>query len=120
MRRLHMNTEEIIQSFIKYATIHDETQHSGNFRKGNKSADLLFALSDQIHADNDNGPEIIDQLLEQKNPGVLIWASGLAIEMNYRKKDAIHILKDLSSNQELGIQRHNAEMSLTEYKKKRY
>ncbi|MFK3937614.1 hypothetical protein ACI2JA_08885 [Alkalihalobacillus sp. NPDC078783] len=115
-----MNLEETIQSFIKHATIHDDTQHSGNYRKGNKSAALLFALSDEIHGDKDNGPEIIDRLLEQTNPGVLIWASGLAIEMNYRKKDAIHILRDLSSNQELGIQSHNAEMSLTEYKKKRY
>ncbi|MEK4563292.1 hypothetical protein MKX54_01190 [Alkalihalobacillus sp. FSL R5-0424] len=63
---------EMIKQYIKHATIHDETQHSGNYRKGNRSADLLFALSKQILDDKDNGPETIDRLLEQTNPGVLI------------------------------------------------
>ena len=111
--------EKIINEFIKHAIIQGETQYSGDYRKGNKSADILFKLSAQIENDLENGAEIVDELLKNKNPGVLIWAGVLSIQMDYRKKDSILILKNLARNKELGIQSHNAEMALKEATKKK-
>lgn len=109
-----MHTSNIIEEFIKHAIIQGETEYSGDCKKGNKSSNILFNLFSQIERDLENGPKIVDRLLEETNPGVLIWASVVAINMDYRKKDCILILKKLARNTELGIQSHNAEMTLKE------
>ncbi|WYP26035.1 hypothetical protein NSQ54_17165 [Alkalihalobacillus sp. FSL W8-0930] len=62
-----------------------------------------------------NGPIIIDNLLEETNPSVLIWTSVISIQMNYRKKDSIAILRRLAKDRNIGQQRFNAEMTLREY-----
>ncbi|MDL4842506.1 hypothetical protein [Aquibacillus rhizosphaerae] len=114
-----MNCENVIAKFIEHALIHGETQYSGDYKKGNKSSDILFELSSQIKSDPENGPKIVDRLLEEPNPSILIWISVPAIEMNYRRKDVIAILRKLASNKDLGIQGHNAEMTLKEIAKER-
>ncbi|RQW19090.1 hypothetical protein EH196_19310 [Bacillus sp. C1-1] len=112
-----MVSSKITEAFKKHALIHDETQYSGDYTKGNNSADILAKLSVEIENDLDNGASIIDSLLKEQNPGILIWASCVSANMNYRKKDRIAILKELSRNNEIGIQRFNAEMTLKEINK---
>ena len=114
-----MYTSDLIEEFIKHAIIQSETQYSGDYKTGNKSSNILFKLSSQIEKDIENGPKIVDRLLVETNPGVLIWASVVANNMNYRKKDCIMILKKLARDPELGIQSHNAEMTVKEITRKK-
>ena len=114
-----MSHSNLINDFIKHAIIHGETQYSGDYKRGNKSSSILFNLSSQIEKDLENRARIVDRLLEETNPGVLIWTSFVSINMNYRKKDCMLILKNLAHNQELGKQSHNAEMTLKEFREKK-
>lgn len=117
IKEVHLDYERTIEEFIKHALIHDETQHSGDFKTGNKSATILFTLSAQIEKDQEYGPIIVDRLLKESNASILIWTSAISIKMHDRKRETIAILKKLARNQDIGIQRFNAEMTLREIAK---
>ncbi|MEK4566445.1 hypothetical protein MKX54_17380 [Alkalihalobacillus sp. FSL R5-0424] len=110
-----MDLDKVKEKFVKHAFIHEETEETGNYKRGNKSSKILFTLSEKIRRDSVNGPIIIDDLLKETNPSVLIWTSIISIQMNYRKKDSIVILRRLAKDRSIGQQRFNAEMTLKEY-----
>ncbi|MFK3936212.1 hypothetical protein ACI2JA_01700 [Alkalihalobacillus sp. NPDC078783] len=109
-----MDLDRVKEKFIKHALIHEETEETGNYKRGNKSSKILFTLSEKIKRDSVNGPIMIDTLLKETNPSVLIWTSVISIQMNYRKKDSIALLRRFAKDRNIGQQRFNAEMTLKE------
>ncbi|MBM0065909.1 hypothetical protein [Alkalicoccobacillus gibsonii] len=110
-----MDLDRVKETFIKHALIHEETEETGNYRRGNKSSKILFTLFEKIKRDPVNGPIIVDNLLNETNPSVLIWTSVISIQMNHRKKHSIAILRRLSKDHSIGQQRFNAKMTLREF-----
>ena len=56
--------------------------------------------------------QMLDVLLEHENINVRIWASGMALDLNYKTELAKKTLKSISQMPDAGILGLNAEMSL--------
>ncbi|PGL72722.1 hypothetical protein [Bacillus sp. AFS055030] len=61
---------------------------------------------------------MLDILIDSNEPNVKIWACSVALEIDYKYKEAEQILKYITNSPELGILSFNAETVLENYKGK--
>ncbi|WKA53221.1 hypothetical protein [Planococcus shixiaomingii] len=90
------NKNSIVEEFIKHSLIAEQTQYSGDYRKGNKSQDALLAICDGLKDEPELAKEVFDELLLHDNPYVLYVCSVYAIVLNHRRDDAIKMLEKIA------------------------
>lgn len=89
--------EKFIKKYEKLAPTYAKSLLQGdNFLKKikiSKETKELIKLNDRLKKNDTFSHDVIDKLLESKNPITLCEISFLAIFINYRKEDAIKIIK---------------------------
>ena len=104
--------ERLIDEFIENAIIQGEATYSGDYKKGNKASDKLFKIGRIMEQNIDVAKNMLDTILYHENINVRIWAAGKAIDLDYKKDEAIEVLEKISVMPDAGILGFNAEMSL--------
>lgn len=89
--------KNIVEEFIKHSKIADETQMTGDYKKGNKSHKVLLDIRDQLKQEPKLAKVVIDELFLNENPYVLFTISVFAIILDYRRDEAIKLLKKIKS-----------------------
>uniref|UniRef100_UPI001C30AB70 hypothetical protein n=1 Tax=Bacillus sp. GbtcB15 TaxID=2824760 RepID=UPI001C30AB70 len=79
-------------------------------KRGKKASDNLYKISIVMKEDRELAEEMLDILLCHTKPNVIIWACGIALDIDYQAAEAEIILKEISNTTELGILSFNAEM----------
>ncbi|MFD2216451.1 hypothetical protein [Metabacillus endolithicus] len=98
--------------FIENAVIHGESTINGDSKRGNKASDKLYKIFIVMKEDRELAEEMLDILLCHTEPNVIIWACGIALDIEYKSIKVENMLKKLAHNNELGILSFNAEMIL--------
>ena len=109
---LKKSSSMLIDEFVKNAVIQGNATLEGNYKKGNKASDKLSKIIEVMKQDINLAKTTLDVLMLSEEPNVKIWACGMAIDIDYKTKEAEQILEELSNSSELGILSFNAEMSL--------
>lgn len=102
----------LIDDFIYNAVIQGDATYEGDYKKGNKASNKPFKLGKIMEQDREIGEQRLDVLLVHENINVRIWASGKALDLNYKTELAEETLRSISKMPEAGILGINAEMSL--------
>lgn len=100
----------IEQKFIKYATCFHKYHQENNISRANIYAKKLHLIKLELMRNNSCN-EFLDNIMFCEIDMARIWACGMCIDLNYRKDDAIEILKNLSKSKDEIICR-DAKMSL--------
>lgn len=107
-----LDVQALIDDFVKNAVIQGEATYEGDYKTGNKASNKLFKLSKIMEQEREIAQQMLDVLLEHDNINVRIWASGKALDINYKYTEAVEALKRIAKMPEAGILGLNAEMSL--------
>lgn len=103
---------KLIDEFVQNAIIQGKATYDVDYKKGNKASDKLFKITAIMKKDFEFAKSMLDELLDNSEPNVKIWASGVALDIGYKSNEAEKILTELSKMPELGILGLDAEMSL--------
>lgn len=107
-----LDVQALIEDFVKNAMIQGEATYVGDYKTGNKASNKLFKLSKIMEQEREIAQQMLDVLLEHEDINVRIWASGKALDINYKYAEAVEALKRIAKMPEAGILGLNAEMSL--------
>jgi hypothetical protein len=113
---LQKDTSKLIDEFIKNADVQGEATLDGNYKKGNNAANKLIKIIDNMKRDINLAEKMIDKLIESNDPNVKIWACSVALDIDYKFKEAEQILEHITNSPELGILSLSAEMVLENHK----
>lgn len=105
------NIEEAVKTFKNFAEIQGEATLESNYKVGNKYYDKLVAVFEYLKVKDEI--DVILNFVNDKNSNVRLFAACFLL-FKYEKL-AISILKDVAK--ENSIIGHNAEMTLSEWKK---
>jgi len=106
------NIKTLIDDFVINAVIQGKATCDGDYKKANKASKRLLQMSKVMEQDIQIAKQMLDVLLEHENINVRIWASGIALDLNYKTKLAKETLIRISQMPDAGILGLNAEMSL--------
>ena len=108
------DTKNIVEEFIKHSKITEETQLIGDYKKGNKSHEVLLAIRDQLKEEPELAKEVFDELFLNENPYLLYVCSVYAIVLDYRRDEALKLLEKIAG---MGIKltSFHAEITLELY-----
>ncbi|TKI67682.1 hypothetical protein FC756_12410 [Lysinibacillus mangiferihumi] len=92
-----MQDEKIlIETFIKHALIAEQTQMTGDYKRGNKSNKALLAILEQLKQSSELATAVLDELFLHENPFVLYVCSIYAIIVDYRRAEALKMLEKIA------------------------
>ena len=98
------------EAFLKNASLYYKYQKENNIRLANNYAKKLYNIKNNL-IKSQVYEEFLDDMMFCENDMARMWAYGICIDFNYREKEAIELLKDLSKIQDEIISR-SAKMSL--------
>lgn len=105
--------EEVTKSnYYKSAEIQMRATYSGDYKNGNEASDELERYNNIIISDFENYKSLVEQLINSKNPNVVIWISNVALDKNFKADVVVNRLKEIAKDEKLGIISFNAEMTL--------
>jgi len=107
-----MDVQALVDDFVKNAVIQGEATCKGDYKTGNKASKELYKLGKIMKQEREIARLMLDVLLKHDNINVRIWASGIALDINYKYTEAVEELKRIVKMPEAGILGLNAEMSL--------
>ncbi|MFJ5766544.1 hypothetical protein ACIP9C_14415 [Lysinibacillus sp. NPDC093210] len=90
------NKETLVEEFIKHGLIAEETQMTGDYKRGNKSNKALLAILEQLKQSTELATAVLDELFLHDNPFVLYVCSIYAIVVDYRRADALKMLEKIA------------------------
>lgn len=83
------------KEFLNNATKFYEYHFKSQISKANKYAKKMHSILITV-VENEKYETFLDNILSSKNNVAKIWVCGTCIDYDYRKNDAIDILKELS------------------------
>jgi len=92
------------KDFLNYANKFYEYHNQNNIEKANDYAKKMNSMLTSL-INEESYIDFCDKILLSKNYIAIIWVCGICIDYNYRKEDAINILKELSINEDEIISR---------------
>ncbi len=98
------------KDFLEYATLNYRYTSEQDIEKANLYAKKMFEIIDSLKKSDDYAG-FVDCILHSENDNAKIWICGMCIDMQYRKDEAITILKELQQKNDEIIS-GNAHMSL--------
>ncbi|MFD2212101.1 hypothetical protein [Metabacillus endolithicus] len=109
---MNKDINDLTELFIENALIQGKSTINGDSKRGNKASDNLYKISIVMKEDRELAEEMLDILLCHTEPNVIIWACGIALDIDYKSIEVENMLKKLAHSNELGILSFNAEMIL--------
>ena len=109
---INMIKKDIYNQYLHYSNIHTECTLSGNYRKGNQASKKIESLNAFLKNNFEENKEIIDRLIESSNPGAFLWASNIALDLQYRMEEVVKNIIKISKRKDLGLIAFGAEMQL--------
>jgi len=85
----------LVEEFIKHALIAEQTQMTGDYKRGNKSNKALLAILDQLKQSHELATAVLDELFLHENSFVLYVCSIYAIVVDYRRTDGVKMLEKI-------------------------
>lgn len=110
--------DKISHEYVNAATIHGMATIDGDHKTANKQTTVLKNIYKKLETDKALAENLIDDLFEQGNVSIKIWASAHALGLNIQTDEAAKILNQYSRDESIGILGLTAEMTLREWKKK--
>lgn len=86
----------LVDEFIKHCLIAEETQMTGDYKRGNKSNRALLVILDQLKQSSELATTVLDELFLHENTFVLYVCSIYAIVVDYRRADALKMLEKIA------------------------
>ena len=87
--------ETLVEEFIKHTLIAEQTQMTGDYKRGNKSNKALLAILDQLKQASELATAVLDELFLHENSFVLYVCSIYAIVVDYRRTDGVKMLEKI-------------------------
>jgi len=107
--------ETLVEEFIKHALIAEQTQMTGDYKRGNKSNKALLAILDQLKQASELATAVLDELFLHENSFVLYVCSIYAIVVDYRRADALNILERIAGMEQNNMTGFHAGIVLEQY-----
>ena len=114
MVKMNCILEEIEENFIKYSNIHADI--NVGYRNANKAAKELIKIYKYLLENTELAKKVIDDIFAIDNINAKIWISDLAIDIDYKKNEAINLLISFGKNKKIGILAMNARLRLADRK----
>jgi len=89
-------TKILVDEFINHCLIAEETQMTGDYKRGNKSNRALLVILDQLKQSSELATAVLDELFLHENTFVLYVCSIYAIVVDYRRADALKMLEKIA------------------------
>ena len=113
------NMNDVMEKFIENAKMYNENLNLGNSRVANKAAKVLSKMSEKM-IEQKTYFTLVDELLNNEDPGVRYWTSSIALITGYKRKGAISVILSMSKNKNknIGLISVSARIAAEECKKK--
>jgi len=85
----------LVEEFINHCLIAEQTQMTGDYKRGNKSNKALLAILDQLKQSHELATAVLDELFLHENSFVLYVCSIYAIVVDYRRTDGVKMLEKI-------------------------
>lgn len=117
---MELNLDALVKEYIDCAIIHGEATLVGDYKRGNKAVKKLTKIYKLMELNTHLAIQMLDVLLNDDTINVKCWASAHALGLGINTSEAISILKEISTTDNLGILRFSAEMTLKVYNERGY
>lgn len=111
---------EYYDEFINAAKLQGEATKAGDSRTANKQYTILKRIFVKAQKDIETAKIFYKNLRNNSEPNVKLWASAHSLALGLDIAVAENILDVLSKNENIGILRINAEMTLKVWKEDGY
>ena len=105
----------LVEEFINHCLIAEQTQMTGEYKRGNKSNKALLAILDQLKQSHELATAVLDELFLHENSFVLYVCSIYAIVVDYRRADALNILERIAGMEQNNMTSFHAGIVLEQY-----
>jgi len=107
--------DELLNTYRDAARTHETSMEVGDFKKGNKAADLIAQIYSELRHRGEEAQNVLLPLLQDEHAGVRGWAASHALE--FAPEQGEPVLEALVSFG--GLIGMTASTTLTEWKKGR-
>ncbi len=111
---MDLTLDKIKEAYITNSSIHGDI--NTGYKKSNKAAKELIKLNKFLLENNELAKKLIDDIFSNENINAKIWISDLAIDIDYKKNEAINLLIAFGKNKNIGILAMNARLRLADRK----
>ena len=102
-----------MEKFIENAKIYNENLNLGNSKVANKAAKVISEMSEKM-IEQKTYFTLVDELLNNEDPGVQYCTSSIALITGYKRKEAIKVILKMSKNKKIGLISMSAYMAVEE------
>jgi hypothetical protein len=110
--------EKVFQNYIIAAIAHGKATIEGDYKTANKQYVNLEKIYKKFERDHSLADNLVEIFFQNVDPSVRIWAAAHALKLNIRVDEAKKVLQQASGDNNIGIFRLDAEMTLKEWEKK--
>ena len=107
-----MDIDKAVEEIILAAQKQTHYYDNGKVGTGNKYANKLFALSNELKQNLNDSHKVIDALIDNDHINVVLWICQLALDVDYRKRYAVKALRKINKTAPKWQDSHNAYMTL--------
>ena len=93
---------DVMEKFIENAKMYNENLNLGNSKVANKAAKVLSKMSERM-IEQKTYFTLVDELLNNEDPGVRYWTSSFALITGYKRREAISVILSMSKNKNKNI-----------------
>ena len=111
------NMDDVMEKFIENAKMYNENLNLGNSKVVNKAAKVLSKMSKKI-IEQKTYFTLVNELLNNEDPGVRYWTSSIAALADYKRKEAVAIILNMSKAENIGLISMCAYITAEECKKR--
>lgn len=108
---------DVMEKFIENAKIYNENLNLGNSKVANKAAKVISEMSEKM-IEQKTYFTLVDELLNNEDPGVRYCTSSIALITGYKRKEAIKVILKMSKNKKIGLISMSAYMAVEECKER--
>ena len=105
--------EQLLVAYKEAARVHGAATESGDYRSGNKAAELITAIYSELRQRGESAQRELLPLLNDDDPGVRLWSASHALEFAPLEGEVV-LVALLPVGRLLGL---SAKTTLTEWKK---
>ena len=113
-----MDKKEILSQYEISGKIIYNATYSGDYKANNREGRKLLKIYKMFESNREFAKECIRDLLDSNNVVVRIEAASYCLALRQDVRLAEQVLEEISSNQNYGIFRFNAEMTLKVWREK--
>ncbi len=116
------NIEKFLVRYKDLAIQHRKASRLGDYKQANKAYDKLKKLYDKLQEQENEAlaEKVLTTFLKSNDIRVRAWAAAHCLGLNKHIEEAENALDEISKMKDVGIERHDAEMTLKVWREKGY